>query len=64
MKQHAIGEVIWKDTNGCIKILYRLIITNPGNIDPVFGSFKLILEVAEILVCLEVRVSFNDKEKF
>ena len=44
-----------------IVALDRFNVIAPGNGDPVLGSFELRLEGEEVLVCLEVRITFYDQ---
>ena len=54
VEQQRIGQRIGEAPDGRVEILHRLVVTDPGDIDPVFGSFQLVLEIEEVLIGLEV----------
>ena len=63
MEQEFIGQVVWKYSDGAIEDLDRLVISAPSDIDPVLRPLQLVLEVLEVLVCLEVRVALDDEHE-
>ena len=46
-----------------IHISNRPVVVPPGQLDLVFGITEIVLQTDEILICLEVRVGFGDREQ-
>ena len=50
VEKHLVRQTVRKNTDRRVEFLDCLVIPLPGNIDPVFRSFELILEIPEVLV--------------
>src|SRR4030095_10143270 len=57
--KHASEYIIRKTSYCLVKLLHRGIEIVPRNLDPVFCSFELCLQIPEILGCLEVWICFG-----
>ena len=63
VQYEVVGQIVRKLSDGCVELLYRLIISLAGHIDSVFRPLKLVLQIQEILIGLKVWISFHNYQK-
>ena len=59
MQHQIVRQTVGELAYGGIKNTDSIVIALPGDINPIFSSLKLVLEIKEILIRLEVRLSFH-----
>ncbi len=63
VQQEIVRQVVGKGADGGIEDLHRLIIALAGDVDAVFRSFQLMLQIEKILVGFQVGIAFGHHQQ-